>query len=144
MSWIEVPLACFLDTGHWSMTDEVTFPDFSPERHVAQDPMPEVWHPFAVVDSGGSKGYFVRAYDDGGEVWVRISKDYWNQAMRLYQSNEEDDPKGEFYVDSTIWGVVANEEYRIVFLYVDPMGERGEIEFHVRGYFPTEEEEAAA
>ena len=142
-SWLEVPLACFLDPGYWSMTDAVTIPDFDPERHVAQDPEPELHHPFAFVDSERSRGYFVRAHGEGEDVWVRVSKECWNQCMRLFHSNVEDDPDGEFYGHQTIWGVVANDEYRLVFLDVNPMGECGEIEFHVRGYFPTEDEEAA-
>jgi hypothetical protein len=143
MSWIEVPLACFLDPGNWSMTDEVSFPEFGPERLVAQDPEPELYHPFAFVDSKGSKGYFIRATDEGEEVWVRISKEHWDQCMRLFHSNAEDDPEGEFYNYATIWGVVANDEYRVVFVDVNPMGERGEIEFYVRGYFPAEGAQAA-
>ncbi len=144
MSWIEVPLVPLIDPGNWQMVREVSFPEFDPEVLVAQDPEPELHHPFAFVDAGRSQGYFVRAYDDGGEVWVRLSKDYWDQAMRLFHSNEDDDPEGEFYDAVTIWGVVANDEYRLVFLDVNPMGERGEIEFHVRGYFPTGVEQTAA
>ncbi len=134
MSWIEVPLAPLIEPENWQMVREVSFPEFSPETLVAQDPEPELNHPFAFVDADGTKGYFIRAYGEkeGETTWVRISKSHWDLCMKLFHSNEEDDPKQEFYGYMTISGVVANDEYNRVLVDVDPMGERGEIEFHVR------------
>ena len=134
MSWIEVPLATLIDPGDWSMLYEVSFPEFGPERLVAQDPEPELNHPFAFVDGKDSKGYFIRAFGEkeGEATWVRISKEAWDLCMRLFHSNLDDDPEGEFYNYAIIAGVVANDEYNRVLVDVNPMGERGEIEFHVR------------
>lgn len=132
MMRIEVPILCLIDADNWSMTNEVTIPEFSPERLVAQDPDPELTHPFAFVEKEDAKGYFVRGEADGEEVWVRISKEHWDLATLLFHSNEEDDPEGLFYRDTTFPGVVANDEYRRVLVDVDPCGERGEVWVKVR------------
>jgi len=145
MSWIEVPLATLVDPGEWSMLYEVSFPEFGPERLVAQDPEPELNHPFAFVDGKDSKGHFIRIHGDGDETtWVRISKKMWDLCMKLFHSCEEDDPEGEFYNYVTIAGVVANDEYNVVRVQVNPMGERGEIEFYLADAAPEIEEGRAA
>jgi hypothetical protein len=145
MSWIEVPLATLVDPGEWSMLYEVSFPEFGPERLVAQDPEPDLNHPFAFVDGKDSKGYFIRVHGDGDETtWVRISKADWERCRTLFHSNHDDDPEGEFYNYTTIAGVVATDAYNVVRVNVNPMGERGEIEFYLADAAQEIEAEQAA
>jgi hypothetical protein len=128
MRRIEVPIISLIDPDNWSMTSEVTFPDFSPERLIAQDPEPELCHPFAFVDSGRSKGYFIRGGANGEEVWARISKEDWDRALELFHGNDED---GDYH-ETGFPGVLANDEYRCVFVDVNPCSERGEVWVKVR------------
>ena len=61
--------------------------------------------------------------------------------MQLFHSRPEDVPDVEFDGYMTIAGVIANDEYNRVLVDVNPMGERGEIEFYIRDL--AEEEQAA-
>ncbi len=113
------------DRSEWCMTTQVVFPEFSPDHHIAQDPEPELHHPFAFVETrSGAKGYFIT----DGTDWARVSKEDWDHARDLFHSNEEDD--GPLH-DKEVEGVLANFEFQRVTVELVPGYERGELEVRI-------------